>query len=215
MSEYIFNKTKNRNTKKINKITSKINDTENKLERSWVENLTTVEIPNDVQEILSLGDNFAVPIHNKNEIPVSDIICSIENSISNLNETSQHQIRTKCLWIKEEWNQRDLSNEDNVADPNFTPEVECHVQLSVPSCSYAPKKSRKSKFDNFYEIANDRLSATCKLCLSVKKKNVKLSMSHRSTSGLRKHLRRAHIDEYNLQFPENIVPTDSPQKTLK
>ncbi|XP_028129371.1 zinc finger protein 131-like isoform X1 [Diabrotica virgifera virgifera] len=110
----------------------------------------------------------------------------------------------------DEEDQQDLSSDDSVAGPNCTPKVEGHVQISVSSCSSAPtKSSRKSKFDNFFDIANDRQSAMCKLCFSEKKKIMKLSMSHRSTSGLSKHLRRAHRDEFNL-LAENMVPDRFP-----
>lgn len=65
-------------------------DTEN-----WLTNLTELEIPQHVKEILSLGPNFTFPYNSKN-FPTEDIIASVESCLVKIDEEKKHEIR-KCV----------------------------------------------------------------------------------------------------------------------
>lgn len=120
----------------------------------------------------------------------------------------------------------DYDSDDSVADPNYMPQDD-DVFLSDPAippvnttttspASPAPSSSKSlrcSKFDHYFEISEDRSSAVCKICMS-KKLKVALKMSHRSTSGLKKHLQRHHKEEFNKMFPDEELKIAPKQQTL-
>lgn len=62
---------------------------------SWIENLTTVHIPNEIANVLSMGPNFSNKPHNKNNQYVHDIIAETEITIEKLNNETKNNIRHK------------------------------------------------------------------------------------------------------------------------
>lgn len=92
--ENFFNKIKNKNIKKINTLKQKQQPPEiTQNTTNWIENLSDTQIPDNVQEILSLGPNFAIPTTKNKEVPINDIISSIESNIQELNTTEKDEIR--------------------------------------------------------------------------------------------------------------------------
>lgn len=72
-------------------------DTEN-----WIINLSQVEVPQNIKEILSLGPNFATPYKNT-DLPTEDIIASIESAISEKNDEEKTAIRKSvCVIVENE-----------------------------------------------------------------------------------------------------------------
>ena len=59
--------------------------------KDWLKNLSSVQIPEDVNMILSLGPKFAVS-QLKNEIPVNKIIADVEQIIPSFNDKENHNI---------------------------------------------------------------------------------------------------------------------------
>lgn len=62
---------------------------------SWIENLTTVHIPNEIANVLSMGPNFSNKPHNKNNQYIHDIIAETEITIEKLNNETKNNIRHK------------------------------------------------------------------------------------------------------------------------
>lgn len=62
--------------------------------KKWLDNLTNIPLPIEVEEILQLGPKFNL-YNPKQRIPLEKIIINIENSITSLDITSQNNIRSK------------------------------------------------------------------------------------------------------------------------
>lgn len=62
----------------------------------WIENLTNIQLPDYVVEILSLGPNFAMPFTEKDNLPIIDIISNIEVSINKFTVETKDQMRASC-----------------------------------------------------------------------------------------------------------------------
>jgi hypothetical protein len=60
----------------------------------WLVNLSIVQIPGDVQDVLKLGGKFSIPIPNK-RIPMEDLISSVESSIFRFDDPIKIEIRNK------------------------------------------------------------------------------------------------------------------------
>lgn len=90
--EKIFSKTKFRNKKKIeNLIATHDNKTRNiPINQKWIENLSRTVIPNEVQDVLALGPNYAP---HTNVIPTYDIIASIETGLKGIEKNNADNIR--------------------------------------------------------------------------------------------------------------------------
>ena len=96
--ESIFFKIKQKNINKINRLNNKTKaDSINS--SCWIKNLTNIDIPVYVNEVLSLGPNFAIPLKNPEDIPIPDIIANIEISLQNLNHETKDELRSKCCNI--------------------------------------------------------------------------------------------------------------------
>lgn len=69
---------------------------------NWLINLSKQTIPKEVQEVLKLGPKFALQFNNKKEdLPVTDILASIEQVMENKDEEIKTDIRIKvCNTIK-------------------------------------------------------------------------------------------------------------------
>lgn len=96
--EIIFQKLKQKNINKFNRLNNKGN-INSKINSSWIENLTDVDIPEYVNEVLSLGPNFAIPLESPEDIPIPDIISNIEISLINLNTDVKDDLRSTCCNI--------------------------------------------------------------------------------------------------------------------
>lgn len=81
--------------------------------QNWLINDTNVNIPEDVQEILCLGKKFATS-WKKSELPVDDVIASIETGLDKKSEGEKNEIReiVSNLLITEKNKQRRVSKEE-------------------------------------------------------------------------------------------------------
>lgn len=95
-NEYLFKKIKLKNQKKFNNLLTKNSEATPK---KWVENLTNLDIPDFANEILSLGPNYATKINNEKELPITNIICNIENGLNSLTNTEKDTLRAKTCNI--------------------------------------------------------------------------------------------------------------------
>jgi hypothetical protein len=64
----------------------------------WLVNLTNISVPDEVQEVLKLGEKYSIPIPNQ-KIPMEDLISSIESSIYSLDDPIKIEIRNKVTNI--------------------------------------------------------------------------------------------------------------------
>ncbi|XP_045474936.1 uncharacterized protein LOC123680863 [Harmonia axyridis] len=69
------------------------NDNTDITHTEWVTNLTNTTIPKTVMEVLSLGPNYSKEYKTK-DIPITDIVASLETAIMNLEPETQKKIRT-------------------------------------------------------------------------------------------------------------------------
>ncbi|XP_044757770.1 uncharacterized protein LOC123315929 [Coccinella septempunctata] len=90
--EETFKKVQSKQIKKLQKLKNKNSNT-NTTHTEWVTNLTDTDIPETVLEILSLGPNYGMEYKTEN-IPITDIVASLETGIINLEPEIQSKIRT-------------------------------------------------------------------------------------------------------------------------
>lgn len=90
-----FNKIKQKNIKKLEKLTQKSAHKNANVCPNWLENMTDIEIPNDVADILSLGPKFSMPLEKITEKHIDDIIASVESGIKHLTNDKADSIRHK------------------------------------------------------------------------------------------------------------------------
>jgi hypothetical protein len=64
----------------------------------WLVNLTNVQIPREVQNILKLGGKYSASVSNK-KIPMEDLISSIESTIYRFEDPTKMEIRNKVAII--------------------------------------------------------------------------------------------------------------------
>lgn len=64
----------------------------------WILNLSSMEVPREVQYLLSLGDKFNLP-YNKKEHPIQDLIIDLECIVNTLEDNTQVELRNKCINI--------------------------------------------------------------------------------------------------------------------
>ena len=67
----------------------------------WFVNLSTIQIPSEIQGLLQLGENFCLPTHNKDKV-VSEFVKSVEHSIDKLPRQSQLIVRGRTMPILNE-----------------------------------------------------------------------------------------------------------------
>lgn len=60
-----------------------INNNKNNDNCNWFQNLSNTTIPYEIQNTLSYGTNFALPVTVKNNIPINEYITSVEYAIQN------------------------------------------------------------------------------------------------------------------------------------
>lgn len=168
--EHLFLKIKDINIKKINSLLKQKNlQCKNKIliQDDWLENLSDVQIPDYAVEILSLGPGFAMPIDNKNEVPIPDIIANIETSIKHLNNDNKDEIRATCCNMltnfnpkPPKYNHNNQINKELVKNLNKTKSfLKNHKNLKI----LKPDKSNKTVimtdecYDaKMYELLNDQ-----------------------------------------------------------
>lgn len=96
----IFNNTKSKHIKKLEKLLEPLPVSENIIDLSekWLVNLTTTVIPTNITNVLKLGDKFALPIE-ATEIPYNTIITDIESILktSKLDDEELHEYRGKFV----------------------------------------------------------------------------------------------------------------------
>ena len=95
--QLLFHKIKQKNIQKINNITKKtvpknqqITNTNN-----YIENISDTQIPDYAMQILSLGPKFSLPLRDSNDIPIHNLISSVEATIREQPEEIANDIRTK------------------------------------------------------------------------------------------------------------------------
>ena len=119
--ETIFIKIREKNVNKINKLLKNSSNEKNKFNPNWIENLTNIDIPEDVSEILSLGPNYATPFQSSSELPIADIISSIETSIFTLNSETKDTLRsTVCNIITNYKNNFNKNCKNSTPQKNIT-----------------------------------------------------------------------------------------------
>lgn len=115
-TENFFKKIKDKHINKIKKLESQRNkntvDSIN-IEKEWLENLTDVNVPEHVVEILSLGSNFAMPLENNKEIPIPDILASVEISINKLPTQEKDEIRANLCNILTNYKNKNITHLKN------------------------------------------------------------------------------------------------------
>jgi len=79
----------------------------------WFINLSHVSIPQNVQKLLQLGQNFSLPSTNiKNNI--IQLIKNIENNIIKLHQDTQNEVRSRSMPIIHNLMLKSLYNESNL-----------------------------------------------------------------------------------------------------
>lgn len=68
------------------------------LNKKWFVNLSSIQIPEDVQCLLQLGDNFSLPFSNRDKLTM-DFIKNIECSLTKLPSATQITIRNRSINI--------------------------------------------------------------------------------------------------------------------
>jgi len=68
------------------------------INNKWFKNLSSVEIPHNVQRLIQLGHNFSLPSTDSNN-NVVQLIKNIENNIINLHQDTQNEIRNRSIPI--------------------------------------------------------------------------------------------------------------------
>lgn len=126
--EKSFNNIKQRNQKKISKLIScqeeKVNTDVNT--QKWLKNISDTEIPNDVSQVLALGDKFSLPVNNEKQLPLTEYISSIEAAIKNkpveikenirsdvVNVITNHKIKTRHKKTKHTLFQKNIQKKIN------------------------------------------------------------------------------------------------------
>lgn len=109
--EKLEKKTKYKLKNKFEKLTK--NNLENHVQcntEKWLTNLTDVEFPKEVLEILCLGPNFAIPWKNE-KLPIYDVIASVEAAIENKTNEEKTEIREiTCRAIQNKQNKQERKN---------------------------------------------------------------------------------------------------------
>lgn len=96
----LFISTRDRQIKKLETLLNKNTIYEENNKSKWITNLTEVELPKNVEEVLQLGPKYAVP-YNNNKVPYEDIIAGVEVGIETKNEVEKNDIRRKVSNILE------------------------------------------------------------------------------------------------------------------
>lgn len=65
------------------------------IDEKMFKNLTTLNIPTETMMLLSYGSKFALPITNKNQLPLIQILSEVENIIDNIDEEEKVNQRGK------------------------------------------------------------------------------------------------------------------------
>jgi len=81
--EKCFKKIKNTNINKFNKLKSEQHNLNMLIPDSWIKNLTTINIPDDVLKFLALGFKFSVA-PDRSDISIKGLLASFENIITQL-----------------------------------------------------------------------------------------------------------------------------------
>lgn len=118
--EKLFLKKKLKNQNKINKLLHTKQKNEIKIRDinespKWIKNLTDIEIPNDIADILMLGPNFAIDIKDDKNIPTDTIISNIEVGINHLPNYKKDQIRAKTCNILTNFKQKIKNNKQQTS----------------------------------------------------------------------------------------------------
>lgn len=95
-----FNKYKLNNINKFKNLIIKSNTIQTNSTNKWLYNFTDIQLPDNVNTILSLGPQFSIPI-TKKQIPVANIIKDTEVCIKHfdINEDLQNELRCKLTNI--------------------------------------------------------------------------------------------------------------------
>ncbi|XP_044749738.1 uncharacterized protein LOC123310338 [Coccinella septempunctata] len=94
----IFNKIKTTNLNKVKNLQMKSYKTDYRVKEKWFKNLSTMEIPEEVKTVLSLGGKFSVPI-NPREVKVKNLIADVEGILDTVEEDIRDTLRAKTTNI--------------------------------------------------------------------------------------------------------------------
>ena len=99
-SKQIYRQCSHKHKVKFNRLytISNNNDNEYNTNTEWIKNLTNIDIPNNVKEIVSLGQNHSVPTHMNTDTAVN-IIKNVEFTLSKheIDNTFKNRIRKEVV----------------------------------------------------------------------------------------------------------------------
>ncbi|XP_015115626.1 uncharacterized protein LOC107040185 [Diachasma alloeum] len=67
------------------------------IREKWLVNLTEEYIPDDVLDVACLGKKFGVPIIRRKDVPVHNIIATLESNMNLFEKDQQDEVRTICV----------------------------------------------------------------------------------------------------------------------
>lgn len=94
----LFNRIKQKNIKKINTLNNRHHTRQNNNllpNNNYIENLSNTPIPNFATQILSLGPKFSLPLESHKQLPVHDIIASVETALREQPTEIANDVRAK------------------------------------------------------------------------------------------------------------------------
>lgn len=161
-TEHSFNIIKKKQCKKFEKLKSKVTNKENPIKTSneWFENMSNLNIPQHIQDVLSLGPKFSIEYKNKKDIPTNDIIANIEAGINSLNEPQKNEIRSKLCNVITNF-KNSSQRKSNKPDKNFMQHVndtKKFIKNNPEIIILKPDKSNKTLVMNKIDYDNKMLS---------------------------------------------------------
>lgn len=125
--ERIFNNVKTKNQKKISNLITTKPESENKIDTSnWLHNISNKPIPNDIAEVLALGNKFSLPISHENNLPITEYIASIESAIYDKPNDIKDTIRSEVVNVIT--NQKTKIRHKNVKINSFQTKIEKNLK---------------------------------------------------------------------------------------
>lgn len=164
--EKLFIKIRNKNQNKFSKLLSATSNTVVD-SNEWLNNISDTAIPDDVAEVLALGEKFALPIIQETNIPTTEYIASIESIIKNKPDDTKDNIRSNIVNVIT--NHKIITRHNKIKINNFQKNITKQLKKTnefIKSNSQItilrPDKSNKTVIMNttdyeqkMYDIIND------------------------------------------------------------
>ena len=98
--EKTFNSIKTKNQKKISNLILNEPKSQNNINVSdWLNNISNKTIPNEIAEVLALGNKFSLPINHEKNLPITEYIACIESAIHEKPNEIKDTIRSDVVNI--------------------------------------------------------------------------------------------------------------------